>query len=200
MHAQWNENSYCSVIFQTSPENMRHVNIVQNLNGNNIKTIYCFQFNIQRSEEWQLPTFIIRNRKWAEIEHNTFLKVKVKVLVPQLCPTLGDPMDCSPPGFSVHGILQVRTLEWVAMHFSRGVFPTQGLNLGLLHCRQILYHLSHIFKKHPQYGSGEQRKVKSNCIKINDYQNNALKKSSFLKQKMYLLCHLALRKVWTTIS
>jgi len=122
MNTQWNANSSCLVIFQTSPENMRHVNTVQNLNGNNIKTIYGCQFNIQRSEEWQLPTFIIRNRKWAEIEHDTFLKVKVKVLVPQLCLTLCDPMDCSPPGFSVHGILQARTLEWVAMYFSRGSF------------------------------------------------------------------------------
>ena len=40
--------------------------------------------------------------------------------VPQLCLTLWDPMDCSPPGSSVHGILQARTLEWVAMPFSRG--------------------------------------------------------------------------------
>ena len=37
------------------------------------------------------------------------------VLVAQSCPTLCDPMDCSPPGSSVHGILQERTLEWVAI-------------------------------------------------------------------------------------
>ena len=36
----------------------------------------------------------------------------------QSCPTLCDPRDCSPPGFSVHGILQARTLEWVAISFS----------------------------------------------------------------------------------
>ena len=36
----------------------------------------------------------------------------------QSCPTLCNPMDCSPPGFSVPGILQVRTLEWVAISFS----------------------------------------------------------------------------------
>ena len=40
--------------------------------------------------------------------------------VAQSCPTLCDPMDCSPPGSSVHGILQTRTLEWVAISFSRG--------------------------------------------------------------------------------
>ena len=41
----------------------------------------------------------------------------------QSWPTLGDPMDCSQPGSSVHGILQARILEWVAMSFSRG--PSQ---------------------------------------------------------------------------
>ena len=45
-------------------------------------------------------------------------------------------MDCSPPGSSVHGILQARILEWVAISFSRGIFQTQGSNPGLLH-RQV---------------------------------------------------------------
>ena len=45
--------------------------------------------------------------------------MKVKVLVDQLCPTLCDTVDCSPPGSSVHGVLQVRGLEWVAISFSR---------------------------------------------------------------------------------
>ena len=49
----------------------------------------------------------------------------------QSCPTLCDPMNCSPPGSSVHGILQVRTLEWVAL--LQGIFPTQGLNPHLSH-------------------------------------------------------------------
>ena len=44
----------------------------------------------------------------------------LKVLVVQWIPTLCDPMDCSPPGSSVHGILQARILEWVAMPSSRG--------------------------------------------------------------------------------
>ena len=50
-------------------------------------------------------------------------------------------MDCSLPGSSVHGIFQATVLESVAISFSR-IFPTQGLNLGLPHCRQMLYHLS----------------------------------------------------------
>ena len=60
----------------------------------------------------------------------------------QSCLTLRDPMDCSLLGSSIHGILQARILEWVAVPSSRGIFPTKGLNPGLLHCRQILYHLS----------------------------------------------------------
>ena len=42
------------------------------------------------------------------------------VLVAQSCPTLCDPIDCISPGSSVHGILQARVLEWVAIPFSRG--------------------------------------------------------------------------------
>ena len=49
-----------------------------------------------------------------------YLPVKVKVLVTRSCPTLRDSMDCSPPGFSVHGILQARILEWVTIPISRG--------------------------------------------------------------------------------
>ena len=57
--------------------------------------------------------------------------------VAKSCQTLWDPMD-----YIVHGILQARMLEWVAFLFSR-VFPTQGSEPGLPHCRQILYQLSH---------------------------------------------------------
>ena len=44
--------------------------------------------------------------------------------VAQSCPTLCDPKDCSPPGSSIHGILQARILEWVAISFSRGASHT----------------------------------------------------------------------------
>ena len=46
------------------------------------------------------------------------MKVKSESEVSQSCPTLSDPMDCSLPGFSVHGIFQARVLEWVAIAFS----------------------------------------------------------------------------------
>ena len=52
-------------------------------------------------------------------------------------------MDSSLPGSSVHEILQARILEWGSHSLLQGIFPTPGSNLGLLHCRQILYCLSH---------------------------------------------------------
>ena len=48
------------------------------------------------------------------------MKVKSESRVAQSCPTLCNPMDCSPPVSSVHEVLQTRILEWVAMLFSRG--------------------------------------------------------------------------------
>ena len=53
----------------------------------------------------------------------------VKALVVQSCPTLCEPMDCSPPGSSVHGILQARTLEWLAIS-SPGDLPNPGTEAG----------------------------------------------------------------------
>ena len=53
-------------------------------------------------------------------------------------------MSCSPPGSSIWGILQARIPLPLGCHyFFKGIFPTQGSNPGLLHYRQILYHLSH---------------------------------------------------------
>ena len=74
--------------------------------------------------------------------------IKTSVLLPhlilcsvtQLCLTLCDLMDCNPPGSSVRGILQAR----MGCHsLPQGpILPTQESNTSLLHCRQILYHLS----------------------------------------------------------
>ena len=64
------------------------------------------------------------------------------MLVIQSCPTLCDPMDCGPLGSFVHGFSSKKT--GVGYHFLlQGIFLTQGSNPSLLHCRQILYHLSH---------------------------------------------------------
>ena len=67
----------------------------------------------------------------------------VLYLVTQLCPTLCDPMDCSPPGSFVHGDSPGKNTGVGCHALLQGIFPTQGLNPGLLHCGQLLYHLSH---------------------------------------------------------
>ena len=71
---------------------------------------------------------------------------KIKIELPcthaklfQLCPTLCDPVDCSLPGSSVHEDSPGKNIG-VGCHFLlQGIFPTQGSNPCLLHCRQILY-------------------------------------------------------------
>ena len=68
---------------------------------------------------------------------------KVKVLVTQSCLTLCNPMDCSPPGSSVHAVLQARILEWVAIPFSRRSSQPR-IEPRSLYCWQILYCLRHL--------------------------------------------------------
>ena len=61
----------------------------------------------------------------------------LKVLVTQSCPTLFDPMHCSPPGSSVHGILQARILEWVDISFSSNqilIFSVSCIGRWILYC------------------------------------------------------------------
>ena len=62
-------------------------------------------------------------------------------LVTQLFTTLCDLMECSPPGSSVHGDSPGKNTGLGCYAFLQGIFPTQALNPGLPHCRQILYHL-----------------------------------------------------------
>ena len=69
----------------------------------------------------------------------------------QLCVTLWDPMDCSPPGSSAHKILQARILEWVAISFSRGSsWHRNQTHVSFISCivRQIFLPLSQ-----PQFSS-----------------------------------------------
>ena len=82
-------------------------------------------------EEYNLVTFLLN------------FSCAVLCLVIQSCPTLCDPMDCSPPGSSVCGDSPGQNTAVGSLALLQGIFPTQGLNLGLPHCWQILYCLSH---------------------------------------------------------
>ena len=68
---------------------------------------------------------------------------KAKMLVTQSCLTLCNPMDCNPPGFSVHGILQARILEWVAIPFTRGSSQSRDWTWVSWIGRRILYCMNH---------------------------------------------------------
>ena len=74
------------------------------------KLIWTFK-NLLEYSCFTLPCYFLQSESAAHIHY---------CLVTKPCPTLCDPMDCSLPGSSVHGISQARILEWVAISFSRG--------------------------------------------------------------------------------
>ena len=78
-----------------------------------------------QDQRWRLRKISLilekfRKQTYPPDEITRFCSHSLKVLVTQLCPILCDPMDCSLPGSSVHGILQARILKWVAISYSKG--------------------------------------------------------------------------------
>ena len=89
-----------------------------------------------KTVQWELER-TIRSASWGRGPR------VVVMLVDQSCPTLCNPMDCSPPGSSVHGNSPGKNTR-VGCHFIlQEIFPTHGSNPGPLHCRQILYRLNY---------------------------------------------------------
>ena len=95
----------------------------------------CLTVRPQRRQPTRLP------RPWDSPGKNTgvgchfllqCMKVKSESEVAQLCPTLNDPMDCSLPGSSIHGIFQARVLEWDAIAFSERLNTKGQKNQGYL--------------------------------------------------------------------
>ena len=99
--------SWCWVPPRISTIIPTHVLLLQVVNGPQFK---------KHSSDRNLEDPIHRRSHTCESN----ISVRAKLL--QLCPTLCDPMDWSPPSFSVHGILQAKTLEWVAVLSFRGSF------------------------------------------------------------------------------
>ena len=105
--------------------------------------------NFTTNTKW---TFLVRKHKrkkrLTENKPKTIMKMVIEsctvlYLVAQSCPTLGDPMGCCPPGSSVHGDSPGKNTGVDCHALLQGIFPTQGSNPGLPHCRRILYHLSY---------------------------------------------------------
>ena len=96
----------------------------------------CFLFTTSFSTQIPLP-------KGLYLEFDKLLPVKTSWCCAVLSWTLCDPMDCSPPGSSVHGDSPGKNTGVGNLSLLQVIFPTQELNQGLLHCRRILYQLSH---------------------------------------------------------
>ena len=95
---------------------------------------------------WLLPFAFSRDGMTLRFTHlSTQLRSSgaVPCLVTQLCPTLCDPTDCSPPGSSVHGDSPGKDTGVGCRALLQGIFPTQGSDPGLPHCKQTLYCRSH---------------------------------------------------------
>ena len=105
-------------------------------------------------------------------------KAKKWVLVTWSCPTLCDPLDCSPPGSSVYRISQARILEWVVTSFFRGC--SQSRDQILVSCigRWILYHSA---TREAQYFTTEKKK--------NNWSSRANISSSIYRKQTNLCAH-----------
>ena len=100
----------------------------------------------------------IKNRAWPggghEYLHNEWVVMPFLLDAVLSCVWLWNAMDCSPPGSSVHGASPGKNTGVGCHALLQGIFPTQGSNPGLPHCRWILYCLSHhgnpFSSMHPQ--------------------------------------------------
>ena len=112
----------------------------------------CSHFSPIKVTLLKLITFAKLHNSWSSFQHSllpwwwgmpTGMFYPVLCLVTQSCQTLCDPMDCSPPGSSVFGVLQARILEWVVIPFSKGSpQPRDGTQVSCMASRYF-YHLSH---------------------------------------------------------
>ena len=100
------------------------------------------------------------------------MKVKSESEVAQLCPTFSDPMDCSLPGSSIHGIFQARVLEWVAIAFSElflyDFLKTFFPHIYRTHLYLLLYTELYIwlFDHHPAMSKPLTIWITTNCRKF----------------------------------
>ena len=92
-----------------------------------------------KREKFCLFLMLTERKKTTTKKKTQSYAICVFSVMAKLC----DPMDFSPPGSSVHGDSPGKNTEMGCHFLLPGVFPTQGSNPGLPHCRRILYHLSH---------------------------------------------------------
>ena len=98
---------------------------------------------MNQASRWDLLFAMATGSGAVDINLGTWVAEDLICLVVQSCLSLCNPMDCSPPGSSVHADSLGKNTGVGCHALLQGIFPTQGLNMGALHGRQILYHLSH---------------------------------------------------------
>ena len=104
-------------------------------------------------------------KEWMTAEWNSFPLLLIHLcvvlcLVAQSLSTVCNPMDYTPPGSSIHGDSPDKNTGVGCHALLQGIFPTQGSNPGLLHCRWILYHLIHLW---------DPAKLESHHLKMHQY-------------------------------
>ena len=126
------------------------------------------------SSIWWFLLFLFKGLKLINLEYclKMSLLLANKLLVTQLCPTLCNCMDYSPPGYSVHGILQARTLEWVAIWFSKKTVSKEQIwmNIWIVQCYRthpcILGLSITSFVFFPQNKSTISRKIQETLLRV----------------------------------
>ena len=104
-----------------------------------ITSVVSYSVRHHRRQPTRLPRSLgfSRQEHWSGLPF-PFSMHKSESEVAQSCPTLSDPMDCSPPGSSVHGIFQAGVLEWGAIAFSEALLALNGQNRYILHVWKFL--------------------------------------------------------------
>ena len=120
-----------------------------------------------------------------------FKDVAVLCWVGRSCLTLCEPLDCSPPGSSVHGDSPGKNTGVDCHALLQGIFPTQGLNPGFPQYRQILYHLSNQGNFHQMFqGPSSYRDLWQKMIVLLNLISDSLKLTEplSLKENVIFLC------------
>ena len=120
--------------------------------------------------------------------------LKVKVTVTQSCPTLCSPMDCSSPRLRCPWNSPGKNTGVGSCSLLQRIFPTQGLNPGLLHCRQILYYLSHQGSPRIAYPFSKgtcwpRKQTRVSCIAGRFFTSGAIREAHDFLAQENKICH-----------
>ena len=123
--------------------------------------------------------------------HTAYLHMCCATKLSQLCPALCDPINCSPPGSFVHGILQATVLEQIAVPFSMESSQPRDQTLGIIFhvsCigRRVLYHQCHLGYIHNLQKKNKQFKTKLKKWNSSELQEDIITHHSlYLKKKQW---------------